>query len=133
VTTALYTAAKKSLLDGQIALLTGDVRAQLVNTTSEPYTATDSFLSDLTPAGLIGSAVALTAKTTTGGVFDAADVTIPAVTGAAVQAVVLYINTGTATSSRLICMVDLPGTITPSGGDITVVWDNGANKIFALT
>jgi hypothetical protein len=46
----------------------------------------------------------------------------------------MYEHTGVESSSRLICDSDtatgLP--VTPNRGDITVQWDNGANKIFKL-
>ena len=46
----------------------------------------------------------------------------------------IYRDTGTEATSPLIAYIDtatgLP--ITPNGGDIIVVWDDGANKIFRL-
>jgi hypothetical protein len=77
---------------------------------------------------------ALTGKTVTAGVADAVDVTFTAVSGATVEAIVLYADSGTEATSRLIAYIDtatgLP--LTPNGGDVTVAWDNGANKIFKL-
>jgi hypothetical protein len=67
-------------------------------------------------------------------VFDAADVTFPTTSGNSAEALIIYKDTGTAGTSPLIAYFDT-GTglaITPNGGDINVVWDNGANKIFAL-
>lgn len=130
---AMYPSAKKALLDGGINLLTADVRAVLIDSADETYNAADDFLDDITAIGMVGTAVALTSKDTTGGVFDAADVTFTAVTGDPVEAVLLYIHTGTASTARLIAIIDLPASVTPVGGDITVQWSNGANKIFALT
>lgn len=82
----------------------------------------------------IGTDVALASKTVTNGVADAADVTFSAVSGATVEAIILYKDTGTESTSRLIALIDtatgLP--VTPNGGDIVVAWDNGANKIFKL-
>ena len=69
-----------------------------------------------------------------GGAADANDVTFTSVTGASIEAIVLYKDTGTDSTSPLIAFIDtatgLP--ITPNGGDIIVTWDNGANKIFKL-
>lgn len=82
----------------------------------------------------IAAAPALASKSVLLGVADAADVTFTAVTGASVEAIVLFKDTGVETSSRLIAYIDtatgLP--VTPNGGDITIAWDNGANKIFKL-
>ena len=56
------------------------------------------------------------------------------VTGASIEAIIIYSDTGTEATSPLIAYIDtatgLP--ITPNGGDIIVTWDNGANKIFKL-
>lgn len=78
---------------------------------------------------------ALGSKTVTSGVADAADVTFTAVTGASVEAIIIYKHTGTDATSRLICYIDTASSglpVTPNSGDITVTWDNGANKIFKL-
>lgn len=78
---------------------------------------------------------AFVSKTVTAGVADAADLTFTAVTaGAACQALVIFKDTGTDSTSKLIAYIDtgagLP--VTPNGGDITVSWDNGANKIYKI-
>lgn len=158
-------------------------------------------------ACLVGAKVNLTSPTVTSGVADAADVTFTAVSGNACQAVVIFRDTGTTTTSTMTALIDgrqivtcaattastavsLPverlrggipnGTVlafsngasatlsalanagdrtltvtstaatitagnradapitgaglpvTPNGGNISIAWDNGANKIFAL-
>lgn len=66
--------------------------------------------------------------------FDAADVVITAVSGSEAEAVILYKHTGVEGTSRLISYMDLAIglPVTPNGNDITLQWDNGTNKIFAL-
>jgi hypothetical protein len=67
-------------------------------------------------------------------VFDAADVTLTSVTGSSVESIVGFFETGVEATSVLIWFMDT-GTglpVTPNGGDITVQWDSGANRIFAL-
>jgi len=95
--------------------------------------ATHDFLDDV-PAAARVAIVALTGESVTGRVFDASDATFVAVTGDVSEALVIYKHTGTESTSRLIAYIDtatnLP--VTPNGGDITVSWDNGANKIFRL-
>ncbi len=156
---------------------------------------------------VIGTAQTLTSPTVTGGVADAADVTFSAVTGNPVQALLIYKDTGTPSTSRVAVFIDgkhkvtcnttasssgtsiavepltaaiasgqtlvfsngasatLSGAaaagdrslsvsslaanvtagsyatanatssglpVTPNGGDITVAWDSGVNKIFKL-
>jgi hypothetical protein len=92
------------------------------------------YLSDIAGGARVATSGNLASKTTALGVADAADVTFTAVTGSQVDAVVVYKDTGTASTSPLICYADdytnLP--VTPNGGDINISWDNGANKIFKL-
>jgi hypothetical protein len=54
---------------------------------------------------LVGAKVNLTAQTATNGVADAADVTFTAVTGASCEAVAIFRDTGTTTTSRMVCLV----------------------------
>lgn len=131
---AVYPKGLEGFLDGSIDFDTDDIRAILVDTGAYTYSAAHDFLDDIPGGARIAVSSALASKTVTNGVADAADKTFPTVTGASVEAIVLYKHTGTDSTSRLICYIDT-GTglpVTPNGGDITVAWDNGANKIFAL-
>ena len=59
--------------------------------------------------------------------------TFPAVSGNTAEALVFYIDTGTAGTSRLIAFMDAGVTglpVTPNGGDITVTFN--ASGILAL-
>jgi len=132
---ALYEKAKEGILDGSISFITDNIKAVLVDTGA--YTvnlASHQNLSDIPLGARISTSANLASKTATGGVADAADQLFSAVAGATVEAAVLYKDTGTASTSRLICYVDtatgLP--VTPNGGDITLQWNNGSNKIFKL-
>lgn len=68
------------------------------------------------------------------GIADADDVTFSSVTGDECEALALFLNTGTESSSILIAFIcDATGLpITPSGADIKVSWSSGADKIFKL-
>jgi len=130
----IYDSFIDELLTGAIDLATADIRAILVKDTHTPDAA-DDFLSDIVAGDRIGSAVALTGKTVSGGVFDAADVTFTApAAGSTCAAVVLYVHTGTEATSQLIAYLDaidgLP--LETNGADITVAWSNGARKILKL-
>lgn len=130
---ALYDKGRQGFLEGSIDWDTDNIKCCLVDT--GVYTvnlATHDNLDDVT--GIIATSGNLASKTVTDGVADAADVTFTAVTGATVEAIVIYKDTGTASTSRLIAYIDT-GTglpVTPNGGDITIQWDSGANKIFRL-
>lgn len=122
----LYDNARQMFLEGQLNWQTDTVKCILVDTGAyTPQTATHKFLSDISSSARIAGPVTLTAKTTTGGAADAADCTFTAVSGASIEAIVLYKDTGSESTSPLIAYIDtatgLP--ITPNGGDIIVTWD----------
>ncbi|WP_151803698.1 hypothetical protein [Acinetobacter bereziniae] len=131
----LFDKARQRFLEGQINWLTDTVKVLLVSTTAYTVNAsTHEFLSDISGSARIAGPVTLTGKSTAGGAADGADVTFTAVTGGAIGAIVIYIDSGSEATSPLIAYLDtatgLP--ITPNGGDIIVTWDNGANKIFKV-
>ena len=131
----LYDPARRRFLEGQFNWLTDTIKVMLVDTGSyTPNVTTHEFLSDIPTSARITAGVTLTSKTTTGGAADAADVTFPSVSGVSIEAIIIYSDTGTESTSPLIAIIDtatgLP--ITPNGGDIIVTWDNGTNKIFKV-
>ena len=132
---ALYDKGREGFLDGSIDWDTNDIRVILIDVAD--YTvnlATHTFLNEVPAISRVATSGALTSKTAAAGVADAADVVLAAVTGDLSEAIVIYQHTGVETTSRLIAYIDtatgLP--VTPNGGDITIQWDNGANKIFKL-
>ena len=132
---ALFDKARQRFLEGQFNWNTDTVKAVLVDTgTYTVNLSAHEFLSDIGTGARISTSGAFTGKTTTGGAADANDITFTSVTGASIEAIVLYKDTGTDATSPLIAFIDtatgLP--ITPNDGDIIVTWDNGANKIFKL-
>jgi hypothetical protein len=131
----LYDLGRKRFLEAQINWLTDTIKVILVDTGA--YTAnfaTHEYLSDISGSAIIAGPVTLTSKTTTGGAADAADTTFSSVSGASIEVIIIYKDSGTAGTSPLIAYIDtatgLP--ITPNGGDIIVTWDNGPNRIFKL-
>lgn len=131
---ALYDKGREGFLDGSIDWDTNTIKLVLTDHgTDTPVPATDQNLSDISTATQATSG-ALTSPTVTAGVADAADVTLTAVTGNSVESINIYKDTGTSSTSRLIAYIDtatgLP--VTPNGGDITIAWDNGSNRIFKL-
>jgi hypothetical protein len=133
---ALYDSARESFLSGNLDWLTDNIKVVLVEGYT-PDTATHDFLDDVTGAGgtLVATSGNLASKTATDGVADADDVTLEEVpAGDPCDHLVIYKDTGTAGTSNLIAVIDsatgLP--LTPNGGDVTVQWDSGSNKIFKL-
>ena len=132
---AIYGLGRQKILEGSIDILTDDIKTVLVDTAT--YTVSidaDEFLADIGAGERVATSGNMTSKTSTLGVFDAADITYSSVTGDVSEALVIYKDTGVAATSPLLAYIDtatgLP--VTPNGGDITITWDNGANKIFKL-
>ncbi len=134
---AIYPLWKQSLLQftANNNLSTGTVEVALVDTANYTYSGAHQFFSSIPGAAIIGTPqeIGPTNKTFTNGVFDGPDVTFPTVTGASVEALVIYIDTGTAATSPLVAFIDTGVTglpVTPNGGNISITWN--ATGIFAL-
>lgn len=123
----LYDFARQRFLEAQINWMTDTIKVILVDTSAyTPQTSVHQYLSDISSSARIAGPVTLTAKSTVGGAADGADVTFTSVSGPSIEAIVIYVDTGTESTSPLIAYIDtatgLP--ITPNGGDIIVTWDS---------
>ncbi|MCB0252568.1 MAG: hypothetical protein KDI55_02450 [Anaerolineae bacterium] len=132
---SLYDKGREGFLGGDIDWDADDIRVILVDTNDYIVDlANHEFLTDVPGAARVAVSSSLTSKTKTAGIGDAADITFSAVTGDPCEAEIVYQHTGVEGTSRLIAYIDtatgLP--VTPNGGDINTVWDNGVNKIFKL-
>lgn len=130
---ALYPKYKEAILQSAANsnMSSGTVKVALVDTGTYTYSAAHEFYSSVT--GVVGTPQTIGTKTFTNGVFDGADVSFTGVTGNSVEALIIYIDTGTAGTSRLVAFIDTGVTglpVTPNGGDISVTWN--ASGIFAL-
>jgi len=130
---AIYPLYKQSLIDGDSNIDINDltVKVALVDTGTYTFSSAHQFLSSLT--GVVGTAQTIANTTVTNGLFDGDNVTFTAVSGNSVEALVIYIDTGVAGTSRLVAYIDTGVTglpVTPNGGDITVTWN--ASGIFQL-
>lgn len=130
---AIYPLYKQALLDGSANtdMSAGTVKVALVDTGTYTYSGAHDFYNDVT--GVVGTPQTIGSKTFTNGTFDGADVTFSSVSGASVEALIIYIDTGVSTTSRLVAYIDTGVTglpVTPNGGDITVTWN--ASGIFTL-
>lgn len=137
---ALYSKFKEKILNpGTLGTTSGTavdlsddtIKLALVDTGTYTFSAAHEFYTSV--SGVVGTPATLASKTVTNGVFDAADVTFTAVTGASVEALIIYKDTGTAATSSLIAYIDTVSSglpVTPNGGDILISW-NGSG-IFTL-
>lgn len=135
---AIYPNYKEALLggDSNISLANGEatVKVGLIDTANTPYDANNTFLSDIDTSngGIIASAT-ITNTTITDGLFDGDDVTFSTVTGDQCEALLIWIDTGTENTSRLVAYLDtgisgLP--VAPNGSDIDIEWN--VSGIFQL-
>jgi len=131
---ALFDKGRNSFLTGDIDWLVDAFDVVLVDTGA--YTVdlvNHDFLDDVAVGARISTAN-LAGMSAASGIADATDNVHSAVTGNSIEAVLIIKDTGAAATSNLIVWIDtatgLP--VTPNGGDITVQWDSGANKIFKL-
>ncbi len=116
----------KALID----LPSHDVRVRLMRTSAYTFAATDEFVSSL-PAAIV-SDVALGTKVAADGTFDAADAVFAAVPlGAAINCLSIFRWVTAASDSPLIAYID-GFTVTPNGGDITIVWQGTTPWIFRI-
>lgn len=105
------------------------------HTDDTPVPSTDDFLDDIVAGARVATSAAFASKTTTAGVADAADITLSSVSGDQFESIVIYDDTpATEAAKDLIAFIDTATGLptTPNGGDITVAWDAGANRIFKL-
>lgn len=128
----LYPKGKEKMLRAQINFQDDTIKAVLVPS-SYVFSTAHEFLPDL--GAIVGSAVTLANKTTTGGVFDADDMLFAALAaGAEVKALVIYKETGVPGTSPLLGHFDnvtgFPALT--NGGDQLVRVSDGPYKLFSL-
>lgn len=128
----VYPKYKEALLTGSAntSLTTGTVKAALVDTGTYTYNAAHDFYDDVT--GVVGTPQTIANKTVVNGLFDGDNVTYTGLTGSSAEAIIIYIDTGSAATSRLAVYIDsatgLP--VTPNSGDVAISWN--ASGIFQL-
>jgi hypothetical protein len=129
----LYPKAKEAFLNADIDMVDDTIVIALIDTDVYSFSTSHQYRTDIPNESVIAS-VSLGNKTTANGVFDADDATFSSVTGANAEALILFQDTGNSANSRLIAYIDsatgLP--ILPNGGDITVAFSSGSNRIFSL-
>jgi hypothetical protein len=134
----LYAKAREAFLQGDIDWLTDTIRVVMVD--AADYTvdlSAHQFLSSVPVEARVGTPQTLSNKTATNGVADADNATFPNVTGDTCEAIVVYKHGTTDADSPLIAYFDTGGdanplSIIPNGGNITVNWSDGADRIFRL-
>ena len=127
---AHYDEGLEKFTQGSINLSSDTIVARLVRTSAYTFSQTHDFADDL-PAAIVTD-VTLGSKVLSGGTFDAADAVFSSVpAGAAIDALVIFKDTGSAATSPLIAYID-GFSVTPNGGDITIQWQATSPFIFKI-
>ena len=132
---ALYDRGREGFLAADIDWDGDNIKIALIDEDDDtPDLANDEDWADRAAGARVDTSGNLGSKTVTDGVADAADVTFSAVSGDESESIDGFFDSGVESTSLMIFNIDtatgLP--VTPNGGDITVTWDAGANKIFKL-
>lgn len=134
---AVYPIWKQELMQGTAnTSLGGTVKVSLIDTGSYTYSAAHDFWNDASAAA-VGTPQTLGSKTFVAGVFKAAAVTWTGLSGASVEAMIVFIDTGTSSTSYLVAYIDSSQTgspglpLTPNGGNVVYTPDS-TNGIFTL-
>jgi hypothetical protein len=120
---------------GDVTAAGTTIKCRLMRTSAYTISQAHQYASSL-PAAIVAD-VTLGTKTANGagadpGCLDAADATYLAVpTGAAIDCLAVFKDTGTPATSPLLFYID-GFTVTPNGGDITIQWQNSAPWIAKL-
>lgn len=132
--TIIFNSFKKKIMDGSIDLDTDTIKVSLHTSSYTPDADAHDFWDDTTnevsssgsyTAGIAGG-VALANKAVTAdntddeGVFDADDVSITTFTGT-FKWIVLRKDTGTASTSPLICAIDVT-SVSTTAGTVAIAW-----------
>lgn len=129
----MYTPGLQNLLAGNIDWDANNIVLVLIDEADDtPDLTNDDALADIAAPARVATSGNFASKTNTGGVADAADVTLSAVTGDPIESFTTYVNSGAEATSYLLCNHDT-GTglpTTPNGGDIIIAWN--ASGIFSL-
>lgn len=128
----IFNSFKRDIMNGSIDLDTDTIKVALVTSSYTPdQDAHDNFddvTNEVSGTGYTAGGAALGSKTVTvdntdnEGVFDAAD-TVWTTSTITARGAVLYKDTGTASTSKLICYFDFSSDQISSSGDFTIAWN----------
>ena len=132
----MYVNAKTRLLRGQLDWESAAIKVALISKAAyTPNFSSDTVLSDVPAAARVAVSGPLTGKTVVNGACGADNVLFASVSGAQVDGILLFEDTGDEATSHLLAFIDsgyggLP--MTPNGGDIRVIWPASPTLIFSL-
>ena len=139
MTNHLFPYGREGFLDGGIDWDTNTIRLTLIDRDSYKISGGSvhrfyGVVTALAARVKVSDINALLTKTVTSGIADAGNITLSAVSGNAVGAIIIWADSGSVDTSRLIAYVDT-GTglpTSPNGADLEIQWSDGASKIYQL-
>ena len=99
------------------------VKLVLIDAADYTWNAAHDFLDDIPAGARVGISAALAGKTFTDGAFDSDPAVFTSLTGDPVEEGMLFIDTGSAATSRLIARIDTFASgmpFSPTGGNVNV-------------
>lgn len=123
----VYPKAKEAMLTGGVNVMSSTVKIQMLDDDAV-YDATDEFFDDVVGTSL-GAAVAITGKDVTSGQFTGTIGSFTPPGGGTVIALIVFIDTGTPSTSRLLAWLDTKGDTSPisiptTGDAMLLHWDD---------
>ncbi len=133
----IYGKAKEALFKGSINIVNSNCKIALIDTNHYvPMQNIHEFMSSIPSESIMIRSNALQNVSCTLGVVDADDVIIGFYDGNPFDAIIFYIDTGSDSTSRLLFYIDespgLPFNGVDSSIPVTILWDNGINKILSI-
>lgn len=132
----IYGKAKQALLNGQINVLSNNLKVLLVTSSYTPSINSDQYVSDINPSYIKNRSGVIQNVSNALGTLDADDVVISVHDGSAFKAVVLYNSSASDSDSRLISYIDTSPGLPFAGVNfslpITIIWNNDSTKILSL-
>jgi hypothetical protein len=132
----IFTKCKNSLLTGSINFSSNSIKVLAVNSNYNPSQDEDEFVSDIEPSSIVFRSNSLSGKTISQGRLDANDLQIDNYNGSAIDAIVMYVDSGNDSTSRLISYIDtstgLPFEGVNAQAGVTIIWNDNSTKIISL-
>ena len=118
--------------EAALDLTSATLKVAAIDTGTYTFSQAHQFYDDGPEAGTVGTPVTLGSITHLAGTLDTADATFTDLDGTSIEALVLFMDTGTPGTSPLLCYIDTNVTGLPltTDGEATVTWD--ASGIFDL-
>lgn len=135
---SLFDKGREGFLSGSILGLGGSIVPYFIGSFNTGLVATGALLSDIPAAVYRARGTYLVNRTASAGVFDADDTVVNCPSSAATVVGLIHVleagNPVSSANSLLIHNVDTASVLpfTPNGGDVQIIYDQGANRIFKL-